>query len=50
MSRMIRFHQFGPAEVLKVEQVELPSPAPGEVLVRSEAIGVSWFEDRKSVV
>ncbi|WP_027896126.1 zinc-dependent alcohol dehydrogenase family protein [Zestomonas thermotolerans] len=44
MSRMIRFHQFGPAEVLKVEQVELPSPAPGEVLVRSEAIGVSWFD------
>ncbi|MDQ4376340.1 hypothetical protein RBT99_25880, partial [Pseudomonas aeruginosa] len=26
MSRVIRFHQFGPPEVLKCE--ELPTPAP----------------------
>ncbi|CAD5110277.1 zinc-dependent alcohol dehydrogenase family protein [Zestomonas carbonaria] len=44
MSRMIRFHQFGPAEVLKVEQVDVPQPGPGEVLVRAEAIGVSWID------
>lgn len=44
MSRMIRFHQFGPADVLKVEQVDVPQPGPGEVLVRADAIGVSWFD------
>ncbi|UVE16169.1 zinc-dependent alcohol dehydrogenase family protein [Pseudomonas sp. LS44] len=44
MSRMIRFHQFGPAEVLKIEQVESGQPGPGEVLLHVEAIGVSWHD------
>lgn len=42
MSRIIRFHQFGPAEVLRYEQQEIPKPGPGEVLVKVAAIGVSW--------
>lgn len=42
MSRIIRFHQFGPAEVLCYEQQETPTPGPGEVLVDVAAIGVSW--------
>ncbi|KRW57293.1 zinc-dependent alcohol dehydrogenase family protein [Stutzerimonas nitrititolerans] len=42
MSRIIRFHQFGPAEVLRYEQQETSRPGPGEVLVRVAAIGVSW--------
>lgn len=42
MSRMIRFHRFGEADVLKLEEVPTPKPAAGEVLIRSEAIGVSW--------
>lgn len=42
MSRIIRFHQFGPAEVLRYEQRETPRPGPGEVLVEVAAIGVSW--------
>ncbi|MET1027690.1 MAG: zinc-dependent alcohol dehydrogenase family protein [Dongiaceae bacterium] len=42
MSRMIRFHQFGPPEVLKCEEVSTPRPVAGEVLVRVDAIGVSW--------
>lgn len=42
MSRIIRFHQFGPAEVLRYEQREVPKPGPGEVLVDVSAIGVSW--------
>ncbi|MGK9063646.1 zinc-dependent alcohol dehydrogenase family protein [Stutzerimonas chloritidismutans] len=42
MSRIIRFHQFGPAEVLRYEQRETPRPGPGEVLVGVRAIGVSW--------
>jgi len=42
MSRIIRFHKFGPAEVLRYEQQETPKPGPGELLVNVAAIGVSW--------
>jgi len=42
MSRVIRFQQFGPAEVLVYETAPTPQPAAGEVLIRVEAIGVSW--------
>ncbi|TRX73531.1 zinc-dependent alcohol dehydrogenase family protein [Pseudomonas mangiferae] len=42
MSRVIRFHRFGPADVLQYETATPPAPGPGEVLVRVQAIGVSW--------
>ncbi|SDN18615.1 zinc-dependent alcohol dehydrogenase family protein [Pseudomonas jinjuensis] len=42
MSRMIRFHQFGDASVLRLEEVPTPQPGPGEVLVRVQALGVNW--------
>ncbi|MFT5781501.1 MAG: NADPH:quinone reductase-like Zn-dependent oxidoreductase [Pseudomonas sp.] len=42
MSRVVRFHQFGAADVLRCEQVPTSTPGPGEVLVRVQAIGVSW--------
>ncbi|RMV61991.1 alcohol dehydrogenase, partial [Pseudomonas coronafaciens pv. atropurpurea] len=44
MSRTIRFHQFGPAEVLKLEEQPVASPVSGEVQVRVQAIGVSWYD------
>lgn len=44
MSRTIRFHKFGPAEVLKCEEHAAAQPAPGEVQVRVEAIGISWYD------
>ncbi|HEY0287958.1 MAG TPA: zinc-dependent alcohol dehydrogenase family protein [Pseudomonas sp.] len=44
MSRTIRFHQFGPAEVLKVEEHPAVMPAPGDVQVRVQAIGISWYD------
>ena len=44
MSRTIRFHKFGSAEVLKCEEHEVAAPAPGEVQVRVEAIGISWYD------
>ncbi|WP_349969131.1 zinc-dependent alcohol dehydrogenase family protein [Pseudomonas caspiana] len=44
MSRTIRFHQFGPAEVLRVEEHPVALPAPGEVQVRVQAIGISWYD------
>ncbi len=42
MSRMIRLHKFGDADVLQYEEVATPVPGPGEVLVRVEAVGLSW--------
>ncbi|MGE8360135.1 zinc-dependent alcohol dehydrogenase family protein [Pseudomonas sp.] len=44
MSRIVRFHQFGEADVLKIEERSRPAPAAGEVLIRVEAIGVSWYD------
>lgn len=44
MPRTIRFHKFGPAEVLKCEEHEARLPAPGEVQVRVAAIGVTWYD------
>jgi NADPH:quinone reductase-like Zn-dependent oxidoreductase len=44
MSRVIRFHQFGESDVLRIEERACPQPGPGEVLVRVEAIGVSWID------
>lgn len=42
MSRMIRFHQFGDASVLRLEDVPTPKPGHGEVLIRTQALGVGW--------
>ena len=42
MSRMIRFHQFGDASVLRLEDVPTPKPEHDEVLVRTQALGVGW--------
>jgi NADPH:quinone reductase-like Zn-dependent oxidoreductase len=39
---MIRFHKFGAADVLRYEEVPTPTPGPGEVLVRVQAVGLSW--------
>ena len=44
MSRMIRFHSFGAADVLRMEEQGAPSPAAGELQLRVEAIGVSWYD------
>jgi NADPH:quinone reductase-like Zn-dependent oxidoreductase len=43
MSEMaaIRFHEYGPPEVLKLESVERPDPGAGDVLVRVQAAGVN---------
>lgn len=40
----IRIHQYGGPEVLTYEEVPLPEPAAGEVLVKVEAIGLNFVE------
>lgn len=45
--RPVRFHEYGGPEVLRVEDAEAPEPGPGELLVRTEAIGVTLPSVRK---
>jgi NADPH:quinone reductase-like Zn-dependent oxidoreductase len=42
----IRLHTFGGPEVLRADEVPIPQPGPGEVLVRVHAVGVNppdWY-------
>src|SRR2546428_8914475 len=41
MMRAARFHEYGPAENLVIEDVPRPEPQAGEVLVRVHAAGVN---------
>lgn len=40
----IRLHEHGGPEVLKWEEVSLPDPGPGEVLIRHTAVGLNFIE------
>jgi NADPH2:quinone reductase len=44
MSKAIRIYQTGGPEVLRWEDVEVPAPGPGQVLVRHSAIGVNYAD------
>ncbi len=44
MSRSVRIHQFGDADVLQIEDVEIGEPGPGEVRLRVHAIGLNRTE------
>lgn len=44
MSTTIRFHQYGPPEVLTPEQEEVGAPGPAQVRLRHEAIGVNFID------
>jgi NADPH:quinone reductase-like Zn-dependent oxidoreductase len=39
--KAIVFHQFGPPEVLRLEEVPTPAPGPGEVLLKVHAVSVN---------
>ncbi|MFD8233570.1 zinc-binding alcohol dehydrogenase family protein [Streptomyces sp. NPDC059696] len=42
--RIVRHYEHGAPSVLRVEEAEKPQPGPGEVLIRSEAVGVTFAE------
>jgi NADPH:quinone reductase-like Zn-dependent oxidoreductase len=42
--KAVRIHRFGSPEVVVVEDVPVPSPGPGEVLVRVAAAGVAPWD------
>lgn len=44
MSRIVRFHQTGSPDVLRLEEVPDPQPGPGEVLIRTRALGLNRAE------
>jgi NADPH2:quinone reductase len=40
----IRFDQTGGPEVLRAVQVDTPTPGPGEILVRNQAVGLNFID------
>jgi NADPH2:quinone reductase len=44
MTKAIRIHAPGGPEVMRYEDVPTPEPAPGEVLIRHEAIGLNYID------
>jgi NADPH:quinone reductase len=44
MTRAIRFHEYGGPEVLRLEEVPLGDPAPGEARVRQAACGINYLD------
>jgi NADPH2:quinone reductase len=43
-TRAIRFHETGGPDVLRLEEVELAAPGPGEAQVRQHAVGVNFVD------
>jgi len=43
--RVVAFHEFGGPDVLRVDEVPTPQPAPGEVLIRIAAVSVGRLLD-----
>ena len=44
MTMAIRIHETGGPEVMRLEEVTLPAPGRGEVLVRNHAIGLNFID------
>jgi NADPH:quinone reductase len=44
MPKAIRIHEHGGPEVLRLEDVEVPAPAPDEVQIKHTAIGVNYID------
>ncbi|GAQ60395.1 quinone oxidoreductase family protein [Streptomyces scabiei] len=44
--RRVRFHAYGGPEVLEMEEAEVPSPGPGQVVIRAEAIGANFVDTK----
>ena len=41
MARVVRFHEAGGPEVLKIEQLDVPPPGKGEVQISGKALGLN---------
>jgi len=49
--RIVRYHEHGDPEVLRVDEVPPPEPGPGQVRIRTEAVGVNFggLQERQGV-
>jgi NADPH:quinone reductase-like Zn-dependent oxidoreductase len=44
MTRVVRFHAIGGPEVLRIEDIDVPPPAPDEVRIRVKVLGLNRAE------
>lgn len=44
MAKAVRIHETGGPEVLRVEDLEVPAPGPGEVRLKQSAIGLNYID------
>ena len=44
VTKAIRIHETGGREVLRLEEIPVPAPAQGQLLVRIEAVGLNFIE------
>ncbi|HEV3164388.1 MAG TPA: zinc-dependent alcohol dehydrogenase family protein [Isosphaeraceae bacterium] len=44
MAKVVRFHEIGGPEVLRIEELEVPPPGKGEVQIRVHALGLNRAE------
>jgi NADPH2:quinone reductase len=44
--RRVRYYEYGGPDVLTTEEVDVPSPGPGQVLIRVEAIGANFVDTK----
>jgi NADPH2:quinone reductase len=44
MTKTVRVYEVGGPEVMRIEDIEVPAPARGEVLVRNHAMGVNFID------
>jgi NADPH:quinone reductase len=42
--RAIRIHQTGGPEVLQLDEIDVPTPGPGQARVRNRAVGVNYLD------
>lgn len=44
MARVVRFHEHGGPEVLRIEELDIPRPGRGEIQIRVKALGLNRAE------
>ncbi|MCX5401015.1 zinc-binding dehydrogenase [Streptomyces sp. NBC_00102] len=44
--RRVRYYEYGDPDVLTIEEAGIPTPGPGQVLIRAEAIGANFVDTK----
>jgi len=44
MNHAIRIHEYGDADVLRWEEIDVAAPGPGQVLLRQTACGLNYID------